>query len=719
MEANSNPTSSRDAIVESARHLLNLLTERPRSGGRGELTNQNASHRVPQTEPSVQMEMSRSFPGLYNRGRGKRRFPPTNLVPAKKMKPLDVVFYLLPKHYEKTPKEDDQLIHMKAGLGRKTAHIDESITHNELGETLKVLFPRLGTITGGWLLYKSAGGWGRRNLTLISPEDDGYTGTMLKGASRGGKTLFIVPIQEQLCTDPLELNDEAFANMPKAMCQKCRVDVPLHFLTDHIKSCVETDLPSDVAGVDVCNPAKDISAMQECPVCAKMFPTEDIEVHASSCGEISTGPHSTEEVNETMPGPSTSYSSGSDDWYTISDASKAISRCADHFLQIHAMENPLLLKMDLRDSTAEKDMALISFYKRPNVQWACPLNCRLEGKVIKSYKFYTCLHFKLCLTCQTIYLAGDVAVGLGVNRFFFSTVLEKLKSGFSINFGNSIVTRLFEGEPGHWVQSASHFLVESDMFLVAGRMIGHSFLHGGPRLSGLSPAVIHVLLGGSPETATVTLEDCPDLDIRETISTLEGESRLSDTQMERVQSLAYSWDLPCPSENNRKWLFEKLLLHAVLGRVARQIKQLRRGLKETPIWSLVTRRPDAVPLLFPREEASLCPEVVLQHITWPEMDAESDEDDDCSKETRCRISGYLKQFVANATPPELKELMKFWTGWENLPSSLSVEIVHGNYPTAATCYETLKLPCHYKNYKSFSEDFLACISSTQSGFGLI
>lgn len=48
------------------------------------------------------------------------------------MKPLDVVFYLLPKHYEKTPKEDDQLIHMKAGLGRKTAHIDESITHNEV-----------------------------------------------------------------------------------------------------------------------------------------------------------------------------------------------------------------------------------------------------------------------------------------------------------------------------------------------------------------------------------------------------------------------------------------------------------------------------------------------------------------------------------------------------------------------------------------------------------
>ncbi|KAF3844259.1 hypothetical protein F7725_013600 [Dissostichus mawsoni] len=58
---------------------------------------------------------------------------------------------------------------------------------------------------------------------------------------------------------------------------------------------------------------------------------------------------------------------------------------------------------------------------------------------------------------------------------------------------------------------------ESDMFIMAGRMVGHSFVHGGPCLSGLSPAVVHVLLGGSPETATVTLEDCPDLEIRATI----------------------------------------------------------------------------------------------------------------------------------------------------------------------------------------------------------
>ncbi|XP_059195012.1 G2/M phase-specific E3 ubiquitin-protein ligase-like [Centropristis striata] len=378
-------------------------------------------------------------------------------------------------------------------------------------------------------------------------------------------------------------------------------------------------------------------------------------------------------------------------WFTISDPTKAISQCVDNYLRMHKMESPLLLSMDLRRSPAEQDMALISFYKQPNVEWGRPLNCRLEG---------------------------DTAIGQGVTRFFFSTCMEKLKSGFCINFGNANVTRLFEGEPGHLVPSASHFLVESDMFMVAGRMVGHSFLHGGPCLSGLSPAIVHVLLGGSPETATVTLEDCPDLDIRETIRLLEGESTLSEKDAGSVQELAYAWDLPSLTEKNRRWIFEKLLIHAVIGRVTRQIKQFRRGLKETSMWTVLTQRPDTVALLLPKEGGgNISPEVLLQRITWPCED--DDDDNDYSVDTRCRMTGYLRQFIVNATPTELTNLVKFWTGWEILPTSPSVEVVMGRYPTASTCFETLRIPGHYKDYKSFERDIQACICSCQTGFGLV
>ncbi|XP_029970390.1 G2/M phase-specific E3 ubiquitin-protein ligase-like [Salarias fasciatus] len=257
------------------------------------------------------------------------------------------------------------------------------------------------------------------------------------------------------------------------------------------------------------------------------------------------------------------------------------------------------------------------------------------------------------------------------------------------------------------------------MFMLAGRMVGHSFLHGGPCLSGLSPAVVHVLLGGSPETATVTPEDCPDLDIRETIKLLEGNSSLSEKDKQRVQELVLAWDLPPLTENNRRWLFEKLLIHAVIGRVMRQIKQLRRGLKETPMWTLMTERPDTVDLLFPKEGAgNFSPEVLLQRVTWPSQDSD-DDDDDCSVDTKCRISGYLRQFISNATQMELTNLVKFWTGWELLPRSLSVQVIEGRYPTASTCFETLRLPGHYKDYASFKQDLLACVCTSHTGFGLV
>ena len=77
---------------------------------------------------------------------------------------------------------------------------------------------------------------------------------------------------------------------------------------------------------------------------------------------------------------------------------------------------------------------------------------------------------------------------------------------------------MFEGESDHLVPSTSEALAGSEAFAVAGRMVGHSFLHGGPSLPGISPAVRHVLFGGSPESAPVTLEDCPDMGIRDSIT---------------------------------------------------------------------------------------------------------------------------------------------------------------------------------------------------------
>lgn len=85
--------------------------------------------------------------------------------------------------------------------------------------------------------------------------------------------------------------------------------------------------------------------------------------------------------------------------------------------------------------------------------------------------------------------------------------------------GNSAVTAMFEGEADHLAPTTSAVLVESELFIMVGRLIGHSLINGGPTLSGLSMAAVHALTSGSKELATtyLSLKDCPDLEHRETI----------------------------------------------------------------------------------------------------------------------------------------------------------------------------------------------------------
>lgn len=176
-------------------------------------------------------------------------------------------------------------------------------------------------------------------------------------------------------------------------------------------------------------------------------------------------------------------------------------------------------------------------------------------------------------------------------------------------------------------------LIESNLFQVAGRMLDNAFLHDGPLVTGLSPAVIHVLFNGDPEMATVVTEDCPDLHIRK-------------------------------------------IIKLVIGRTMRHIKQLRKGLKDVMVWPLLTSRPDAVPLLFPKmAEMQFAPQMLLVKITWPREDS---DDEDFDIESTCLITSFLRMFIETASSGTLAQLLTFWVGWEMLPPELKVEISGGN-----------------------------------------
>ncbi|CAL1592261.1 unnamed protein product [Knipowitschia caucasica] len=263
-------------------------------------------------------------------------------------------------------------------------------------------------------------------------------------------------------------------------------------------------------------------------------------------------------------------------------------------------------------------------------------------------------------------------------------------------------------------------MLEGELFLMAGRMLGHCFLYGGPGFPGLSPAIKHVLSGGSIETATVVVEDCPDLDLRDTIDLLK-KTDLKEEERQNLVNLCLAWDLPLPTKDNIKWLHEKLLLHAVLGRASKQIKQIRKGLKETGIWPLLCERDDVVKLFFPSEvDAEITAEMILSPIQWPipSTDSDSDDEDDCSVEEITRTCDYLKTYVNQASSEKRKSLLKFWVGWEVPQTRLTVKVQRGQFPRSMTCMDTIKLPSHYKTYQEFEKDLDAVIATCDTGFGL-
>ncbi|KAK1904039.1 G2/M phase-specific E3 ubiquitin-protein ligase, partial [Dissostichus eleginoides] len=201
-------------------------------------------------------------------------------------------------------------------------------------------------------------------------------------------------------------------------------------------------------------------------------------------------------------------------------------------------------------------------------------------------------------------------------------------------------------ELGESRTATSQILVESNLFVVAGRMIGHCFLHGGPGLHGVSEAIIHMLLHGDVDTATIYLADVADLDLRETIHMLDGDELLSDQQTNEINNLAFSWDLPAIKPANRRWLFQQLMQHAVIGRRTKQIKQIRKGLKDTKVWTLLKEKPETARIVFPRQaNAFPTAQAILSLIVWPRDDSDDDEDDSYPRSIQDQTAGFLRKFI--------------------------------------------------------------------------
>ena len=77
----------------------------------------------------------------------------------------------------------------------------------------------------------------------------------------------------------------------------------------------------------------------------------------------------------------------------------------------------------------------------------------------------------------------------------------------------------FEGEDDHKVPVHNQALRQTGSFKAIGRILAHSFLHGGPSLGGLSPAVKHYFTCKQGQVAIVSpppleIANVPDVELQ-------------------------------------------------------------------------------------------------------------------------------------------------------------------------------------------------------------
>ncbi|KAI7789827.1 uncharacterized protein LOC130549524 [Triplophysa rosa] len=588
-----------------------------------------------------------------------------------------------------------------SGLGEKRIVFpDKYCTSDDFKSVLLKEFPKLKE-GGGFELLRPYGATRTKTLQVIPCPSEGYTPHYLQDTiGLHTATVYVRPLQKDL---DRESSEPKCGSGPPVQCIYCKETFSHAEIQDHVDKCILS--AKEKAAEREKNGS---SGGQNCDRQDIINVEDSDHVFEDSCSsiqdhneQVSERSQNSREQSHDLALEGTSNSSvlkfgseDTEDWRTEPDLNRAGYIFRRSILQEVEDQPDLVAKMDLLKSPEEREREILTFYKHTVTNWARPLS---------------------------VLLMGDSAIGDGVKRHFLSFVMSRDQYGFDLNLENCGRTIFFNGQEDHLVPSTSRLLLDSDLFRVIGRMIGHSFLHGGPLLTGLSRSLFSLLLGQKDEPAVLELEDCPDTDVTEIVSLLQGCVNLTKDEQDRVNSLAVNWDLPPVNERNRKWLAQSVLYHAVIVRREKQIRQIRQGLKDTRVLRMIKERSALIDVLFPRASAQrIEPEMILDRIIWPTVDSDDEEYGDYSLDDTYRMTGFFRQYIENGTPEELLQLIQFWVGWALLPQHLYVEVSSDiTMPTASTCRETIKLPVKYSTYESFCKDLKAAVSSTETGFGLV
>ncbi|XP_039648898.1 uncharacterized protein LOC120554217 [Perca fluviatilis] len=580
MTSTSSPAATKSqefeaSVIAAAQGLINVLTQNIQQH-QPPPTQQNSVQLQEQQSPqaqtpkqTLQEEMTRSFPGFFSKRKGKNRFSPLQTTPGKpkvcnvNVKPFSIYVYLVNKGCTSTPSAAEELEFSQAGLGKRSLTLTDDMSHAAINKLLIEEYPKMEGVEG-WLFYKASGGHGRRKLAAVPPDVDGYTGRLIRTVSGAGKTiLYVVPLQQDLDLTPLPYDAPEFQKMPKTACQVCKESMPLHILALHIKGCIgsqsatdddEEDWGSEVQVLSVTNSplehpkkeSRDEQDRKECPICCGCFPSDDIALHASLCGE---SPQDTPVYN-------------SDFSPTSGPTSSVLCEGSVPMTEISSENDILQLLANQVD--ASKD-------------------------------------FKICITRDDLVQRGFIQwqrqkKGSPVNKLNVTFIGE---AGIDTEMMNGIERRLFEGNDTKGkspVYSISD--LENGFYRTAGEVFSVSLAQGGPAPCFFRNWCFQFLATGDFDTLQLTKDDVDDQEYSSIIERVEAATDLTELT-EEIVSCGYTGLVKVGRKDS---IIRAIVLHATM-RLTPILQQIRKGMKVYNLVELIGRHPDLCSNLFvPKED---------------------------------------------------------------------------------------------------------------------
>ncbi|XP_026141331.1 uncharacterized protein LOC113117120 isoform X2 [Carassius auratus] len=502
----------------------------------------------------------RSFPGMFKKA--KKKTPNQQIhVKATPWKPFAVSIYLMSSNTDTSPTPSEELELLQAGLGKRVITISSNVNHSDLCKLLEAEFPKMKSLTGGWLLYKAPGGNGRRKLTVVPPDSEGYTGSLLKMATTAGKTaLYMVPLQDELCLDPLPFSAEEFAKMPKVECRTCKTTMPLPVLYLHVKSCggctqsandettedddedvkvvgeitraVTPTAPASIhtptTSIQTCSPTPTTSFEDEgqCPICLDTFSQTELPMHASVCGDSTL---QTLDYESSPPcGTPVQQNQGPD------------MKCPDDVLR--------LLASRVDDSKDFKIcVSRTDFYQRAMVQWQRQKR-GTPGNTLR------------------VTFLGEAGVDTGaIRKEFLSDLIGEIEK------------HLFEHRGHQRGKSPIYSLsnMEKGFFRTAGEVFSVSLAQGGPAPRFLRPWCFDYLSSGDLDESTLTIDDVDDAELYHLIKKVEEEETDLSAWNDQIINCGFTGAV---KPENKEAIIRSIVLHATL-RLVPLLKQIRKGLE--------------------------------------------------------------------------------------------------------------------------------------------